>query len=79
MIHSGFAAPDKGVSLLDFMPNHPMRAEDVAPTPTSLSNQQQTAKDDYMARVMQLTAELKQKAESGVVGPLLAEMTHASE
>ena len=74
MIHSGFSPPEKAVSLLDFMPNHPMRSGDDPPTP--LSEQQQNAKDDYMARVAQLTAELKQKAETGIVGPMLTEMAH---
>ncbi len=73
LINHSFSPPEKGVTVLDFMPNHPDRLRTSAPA-KPLTPQQQAAKDDFMANVMQLSAELRERASTGKPGALLTQM-----
>ncbi|SEB40655.1 hypothetical protein [Terriglobus roseus] len=72
VINSSMCAPKDGVGAIEFMPNHPSFTNRESPT-QAISEEKQVAHADYMAKVLQLAAELKQGH-----GPLLTKIKEES-
>lgn len=78
VINFSLRPPEYGATVLDFMPNHPDRLRDAAPS-RPLTQEESEAKDDFMAKVMQLSAELTERAQTGKAGPYMQELGLASK
>ena len=74
VVNSSFYRPEQAVSPLEWMPSHPDR---VRPAPVKKTPEQAAAMENYMAKVMQLSAELKERTETGKTGPMLSQMSQA--